>query len=93
MPSDPHPKTPPAAGTVRVALFAGVAEAVGARWLDLAWSGGTVRDLRARIVQAGPSAAGLLARSVIALGPRYATDDDPVAAGDDVAVIPPVSGG
>jgi molybdopterin converting factor small subunit len=37
--------------------------------------------------------APLLARSAVAVGGRYATDDDRVAAGVDVAVIPPVSGG
>ena len=95
MSTDPLP--PPSqslpGGTVRVALFAGLAEAVGARSLDLPWSGGTVRDLRARIGLASPAAAPLLARSVVALGTRYAAEDDRVRAGDDVAVIPPVSGG
>lgn len=99
MPIDPPP-TPaapsPSAGgaaTVRAALFAGVAEAAGTRGLVVPWSGGTVADLRRALERACPAAAALLARSAIALGSRYARDDDPVAAGDDVAVIPPVSGG
>jgi molybdopterin converting factor small subunit len=29
----------------------------------------------------------------VARGDRYATDGEPIAAGDDVALIPPVSGG
>lgn len=100
MPIDPPPSPAAApspsadgAATVRAALFAGVAEAAGTRGLVVPWSGGTVADLRRALERACPAAAALLARSAIALGSRYARDDDPVAAGDDVAVIPPVSGG
>lgn len=95
MPSDPHDARPAAdaRGRLRVALFAGVAEAVGARWLDLPWEGGAVRDLRSRIERHAPAAAALLGRSVIAIGGRYAAEGDRVDVGADVAVIPPVSGG
>lgn len=95
LPSDPRDAPPAAAaqGRLRVALFAGVAEAVGARWIDIPWEGGSVRDLRTRIERHAPTAAALLGRSVIALGARYAAEEDRLDVGDDVAVIPPVSGG
>jgi molybdopterin synthase catalytic subunit len=40
-----------------------------------------------------PATAALLARSAVAVGSRYVADDEPLAADDDVAIIPPVSGG
>ena len=82
------PDNPP---RVRVTLFAGMAEAAGRRSLELPWTGGTVADLRHRVAAAVPAIAPLLA--AIALGDRYAKADESVAAGADVAIIPPVSGG
>lgn len=76
-----------------VMLFAGLAEQVGQREVTLAWAGGTAADLLAALEQQHPQAAALLARSAVAVGERYCRGDDLVAAGGDVAVIPPVSGG
>lgn len=78
---------------MRVALFAGMAEAVGCRHLDVAWSTGTVADLRVTLVRLRPALAPLLSRSAVAVDGRYATDDQPVVPTTDVAIIPPVSGG
>jgi molybdopterin converting factor small subunit len=79
---------------VRVALFAGMAEAAGRREVELEWPGGTVADLRAALGRRWPALTALLARSAVAVGARYATDDVVVAPGAaEVAVIPPVSGG
>lgn len=90
MPASDVPQT---AGHVRVALFAGMAEAAGRRTVEVAWTGGTVADLRRSLAGACPELGPLLARSAVACGDRYAADSEPIAAGDDVAVIPPVSGG
>ena len=79
--------------TLRIALFAGMAEVIGGRHLELPWAGGTVADARRLVAGSHPAVAGLLARSAFALGCRYVGDDAPLAAGDDVAIIPPVSGG
>jgi MoaE-MoaD fusion protein len=79
--------------TIRVVLFAGMAEAAGIRAVDLAWTGGTVGELRHRLAAACPAILPLLANSAVAIGDRFATDDEPVAADDDVAIVPPVSGG
>jgi len=89
----PTPETPPSSGRLRVALFAGMAEVAGRRTVELAWDGGTVADLRRRLAAACPALGPLLAQSAVARGDRYAGDPEPLAAGDDVAVIPPVSGG
>ena len=89
----PAPDVPPTAGQLRVALFAGMAEAAGRRTVEVAWTGGTVADLRRTLAAACPELGPLLARSAVARGDRYVADSEPIAAGDDVAVIPPVSGG
>jgi molybdopterin converting factor small subunit len=90
---DEEPRNPPAGTTLRVAVFAGLAEAVGARTLDLPWSGGTAAELRAAAAARTPAATALLARSAVVVEGRHAADGDPVAVGADVALLPPVSGG
>lgn len=76
-----------------VMLFAGLAELVGHREVSLDWQGGTAADLRSALQNQYPAAASLLARSAVAVGERYCRDQDQVAVGDDVAMLPPVSGG
>jgi molybdopterin converting factor small subunit len=89
----PAPHVPPSAGCLQVAVFAGMAEAAGRRTVELVWKGGTVADLRRSLAAACPELGPLLARSAVARGDRYVADSEPIVAGDDVAVIPPVSGG
>ena len=55
--------------------------------------GATVADLRRALAAARPELAGLLARSAVAVNHDFADDARALAAGDEVAVIPPVSGG
>jgi MoaE-MoaD fusion protein len=76
-----------------VVLFAGMAATAGRRILELPWKGGTVAELRRRLATVCPEIVPLLANSAVAIGDRYAADGEPVAAGDDVAIVPPVSGG
>lgn len=83
----------PAAGRLGVTLFAGMAESVGSRRLEVVWSGGTVADLRRAVVRERPVIGPLLERSAIVVAGRYATDDTAIVPGADVAIIPPVSGG
>lgn len=80
-------------GTLRVTLFAGMADAAGTRHAELRWRGGSVADLRAALEAEYPAIGSLLARSAVAIGNRYATDEAAVPAAADVAIIPPVSGG
>lgn len=83
----------PAPPMLSISLFAGMAEAAGCRRLEIPWSGGTVADLRSAVSDAVPAIVPLLAKSAVAVGGRYARDQDSVAVDSDVAIIPPVSGG
>ena len=90
MHDDPDAAAP---ATLRIAVFAGMAEIVGGRHLDLPWTGGTVADVRRLVSARHPAAAALIARSAVAVGSGYVNDAPVLAASDDVAIIPPVSGG
>lgn len=76
-----------------VRLFASYREAAGVGRMELELPpGATVKDALARIVKDHP----LLAEGrqvVIARNREYVTPDEPLADGDEVALIPPVSGG
>ncbi|MGH2451020.1 MAG: molybdopterin converting factor subunit 1 [Candidatus Limnocylindria bacterium] len=78
---------------VRVRLFASYREAAGVGRFDLELPpGATVRDAVAAVVREHPLVpAGQSV--VIARNQEYATPDAPLADGDEVALIPPVSGG
>jgi molybdopterin converting factor subunit 1 len=79
--------------SVTVLLFASYADALGAPSLtvDLP-AGATVADVLTA-VRARPGAGGLPPRPLVAVNQRYASPSSPVAAGDEVALIPPVAGG
>jgi molybdopterin synthase catalytic subunit len=76
-----------------VRLFAGLRERAGAGTLDVdVPESGTVADLLAALE--GTPVGGMPARSfIVAVNREYADADEPVRAGDEVALIPPVSGG
>jgi molybdopterin synthase sulfur carrier subunit len=79
--------------TVRVLLFASYADALGASELavDLP-DGSRVRDVLARVKEL---AAGKRVpdKPLVAVNQKYARDDQQVTTADEVAIIPPVSGG
>jgi len=79
--------------TVRVLLFASYADAVGAPEIDVEVPDGTtVRDLVAAVrSRHGPDR--LPPAPLVAVNQSYASQDTPVSAGDEVAIIPPVAGG
>lgn len=79
--------------TVTVLLFASYADALGANSMALELpAGATVGDVVAR-VQALPGATRLPRNPLVAVNERYAKRDRVIAAGDEVAIIPPVAGG
>jgi len=78
---------------VQVKLFAGMAAAAEQRQLTLEPTVATVAGVRAALAAAVPAIAPLLARSAVAVGGRYAADETPVSPNDEIAIIPPVSGG
>ena len=80
--------------TVGVKLFAIVREAAGASALsiDLA-EGATVADARDALLRRLPALGPHLAGCAFAVNRTYATPSARLAGGDELAVIPPVSGG
>jgi len=78
---------------VRVLLFAGLAEALGRAAVDLPEEGApaTVGALENRLRASHPALAGKPFR--VAVNQAYAGPGDPVAPDDEIALIPPVSGG
>jgi len=79
---------------VCVQLFAAAREIAGADSLAVELPPHvTVAHLRRELAQRVPALAGLLAKSALAVNHDFAEDDDRIQSGDEVAMIPPVSGG
>ena len=81
--------------TIRLLFFAVAREIVGEREVDLPIDAGgiDVRALAAVVADRYPSLAGHMRSLRWAINGEYAQDDDRVAPGDEVAVLPPVAGG
>jgi molybdopterin converting factor subunit 1 len=80
--------------TLTVLLFAAARELAGAESLPVELPArSTVADLRAELSRRRPALAGLLAKSALAVNHDFAQDERVLFATDEVAVIPPVSGG
>ena len=79
---------------VKVRLFARFRDAFGKDAIDVPLDhGGTVRDLRGQIALLNPDVATLLSRSQVAVNDELAADNRIVDPQDEVAILPPVSGG
>ena len=79
--------------TVTALLFASYADALGRDAVELDLSAGaTVEDAVGRL-RALPGGERLPSKPVVAVNCEYAALDRPLAAGDEVALIPPVAGG
>ena len=78
---------------VNVRLFAGLRERAGTDRLEVELPDGSlVKDLLAAM--AGTAVGEIKPREcVVAVNREYADADEPVSAGDEVALVPPVSGG
>ena len=80
--------------TVRVLLFARARELANCEAVFLALpTTATVADLRARLAAQMPALASLLASSAIAVNREIADDSVALRENDEIALIPPVSGG
>jgi len=77
----------------KVLTFAAATEIIGADhcFLELP-TGATVADLRAALLASYPKFSELLSFA-IARNEEYAADDEVLTPGDELVVIPPVSGG
>ena len=79
---------------VSVRLFAGLHDLLGERNVTLELpERATVADLRTQLSREYPVVTPFLTTLVCAVGDEYVTADHPLREGDDVALIPPVSGG
>lgn len=76
---------------VRIRLFARARDLAGAD--KISSSGRTVGELRLALAEAYPALRSLLPHSAFAVNAEYAGDETAVHPGDEVAVLPPVSGG
>jgi molybdopterin converting factor subunit 1 len=75
-------------------MFAAAREMAGASEAVVDLPGGaTLADLRSALADLHPRLAPLLGRSLVAINGQYADDACELQESDEVAVIPPVSGG
>lgn len=80
--------------TIRVLLFASIADALGLRELSLDLNeGATVRDALAMLVREHEPIRGAARSLATAVNASLATPDHPLRHGDELALLPPVSGG
>jgi molybdopterin converting factor subunit 1 len=80
--------------TVTVRLFAGQRDIVGAGELSLqVETGATVGSVWEQIVTTYPRLAGYTGRMLYAVNQEFSTLATPLHNGDELAFIPPVSGG
>ncbi|HEX7057164.1 MAG TPA: molybdopterin converting factor subunit 1 [Bacilli bacterium] len=79
---------------IRVLLFAALAEAANAARVALPLENGvTIGHVRAALADLHPEIADKLACCIAAVNQTYCPDETIVTAADEIAFIPPVSGG
>jgi molybdopterin converting factor subunit 1 len=79
---------------VAVKLFAGARDLVKQSEVSLELPPGSdVAELRTVLAERFPQLAALAERSMMAVNSEYAGDPTPISEGDEIALIPPVSGG
>jgi molybdopterin converting factor subunit 1 len=79
---------------VRVKLFAIARQVVGAETVEVELvEGATVSELRRVLIGTYPVLATTMPLMMVAVAAEYATDQTVINANDEVALIPPVSGG
>jgi len=80
---------------ISIFLFAGLAERIGTSRItfDCSESQLTPTRLKQLLSNAYPDAAPLLSAAMVAVNQEYAAADCPIQETDEIALIPPVSGG
>lgn len=78
-----------------IALFAGLADRFAARTLEPGWpeTSMTAGQLKAKLMAMYPEHADVIASAFVACNQEYAHDDAVVHRHDELALLPPVSGG
>ena len=80
--------------TIRLLLFASCRDAVGGKELDLEIEEGTsAGSLREELARRYPRLRPLKEKLLVAVNAEYVDDHTVLKQGDEVALIPPVSGG
>ena len=80
--------------TVTIRAFAIYRERLGRAALELDLpAGATVASALAALAEANPSVSPFVEHTLVAVNQEYAESGQPLAHGDEVALIPPVSGG
>ena len=80
--------------TVRVRLFAALREATGSGVLEMELdAGATAEDAWKQLVKRYPALAARRRSLAAAVNRRYVSFDAPLADGDELVFVPPVSGG
>ena len=79
--------------TIRVLLFARYAELLGAEQFDLPAEGVETAGQVLEWVRALPGGARIADGALVAVNLRHASRSATVAAGDEVALLPPLAGG
>lgn len=80
---------------LRLRYFAAARDAAGLaeELVDLPTTGHSVAEVRAALLAWRPGLTRVLAQSRVAVDQRFASDDDVVGDGAELAIIPPVAGG
>ncbi|WP_410769804.1 molybdenum cofactor biosynthesis protein [Fontibacillus sp. BL9] len=80
---------------ITISLFAGLADRIGTSSLEFACNENELNAdrLKELLSQAYPAAASLISVSFVAVNQEYAAGNSPISEKDEVALIPPVSGG
>ncbi len=78
---------------VKVLLFGAAADAAGTREEEITANGVTLRELFSMLTHKYPALGPMRGTLAFAINNEYASMDEMVSAGDEVAVLPPVSGG
>lgn len=79
---------------ISIRLFARARDLAGSDVLNVELAeGATIAELRRRLADDYPALASLLQRSALAVANDFADDSRILSANDEVAVLPPVSGG
>lgn len=80
---------------IRIMLFAGLAEVAGTLTVTIGTNDKpiSIKELREILTEKYPNMSNLLANSMAAVNQEYADPDMVVTSSDEVAFIPPVSGG
>ncbi len=78
---------------IKVLLFGAAADRAGTREVDLPVDDGTLAELWPLLIDRHPGLVPMRDTLAFAVNGEYARMDAGVSSGDEVAVLPPVSGG